>query len=666
MPPFHFPALILSLLLAACMPAWAAAQEEPLRIGVKTGSPPYTYLDETGDMPAVRGLSIDMGRLLGKAMGRRVEFIQSEDLAARRAQLNGGRIDLIMFDSPGLVGNAGYIFIPTDIFLNRRLFVHNSCRDVVCLKDLGNKRVVTVSGDDYWHPREQPEPYSVTVVATPLEALKRLERGVDDVYVAPSEEVAEAFIKKHGFGNIRKVGIVLEQIPLFITLRQDDHQLATKLTAAMARISASGALKQLKEKWFGVDFMPATWERYRQELFIAVALVLSVLLGIVVWNTQLKAKVRQVTRGLQSSEQNFRNVIDSSPDMILVIDRHGGIRRSNPSAAKLLGEHGGGEGTTFAAALPEIERKRCLTFLAEVFAKGQATAEFHLHGPGGTLRDIDVAATRVQDHESGEPLACCFARDMTERNRMEQELVQSDRLATIGKMAATVAHEINNPLGIIRANVELLLARDLPPGDAREFLDSIRRNSIRAGNITRDLLATARPKAPQMAELDLHELTKATLSMIAPQLKGTEIVHQNPQKPMLVWGDSSLLQQVLINVLLNAKAAFKGRPAPRLEIRYCHPAGGSIRLLILDNGKGIARGHLNEIFEPFFSSGKPEGFGLGLFISRRIVEHHGGVMYAESEPEKGMKMIIELPIEQEQDSGENLPKAEPATQRAAP
>ncbi|MFZ5813338.1 MAG: ATP-binding protein [Thermodesulfobacteriota bacterium] len=635
-------ALILCLLLAASTSALAQPPDTPLRIGLKIGSPPFTYLDQEGDH-SVRGLSVDLGRLLGKAMGRRVEFFKSMDLVLRRELLTHGQIDLIIFDSPNFMAESGFIFVPTSVVLNRRLFAHNSCRDVVCLKDLADKRVIMVAGDDLWQLRDQPPPRDLTVVATPLEALEHLEKGHVDVFIAPSEEVAQAFILKRGFRSVRKVGVVIEQIPLYITLRQDQRQLASEIATAMKRIKASGSLEKIKDKWFGVDFAPPTWEHYRDEMIFAAALVLSVLLGIVVWNRQLKAKVRQVTQGLQSSERKFRNVIDSSPDMILVLDRLGRIHSYNPSAANILDGRAEKPGMTFVEALPAGERDRAAAFLREVFEQGRASAGFHLNGARGGQHDIDVAATRVTDHASGEPLACCFARDMTERNRMEQELVQADRLATIGKMAASVAHEINNPLGIIQANVELVLGRGLFPEEAREFLEAIRRNTVRAGNITRDLLTTARPNPPRMGELDLHLLAQTTLSMIAPQFADIRIVHQTSEWPVLVWGDSSLLQQVLINVLLNAKAALSGTPEPHLEIRYCHPAGGSIRVLVLDNGKGIAREHLNAVFEPFFTTGKPEGFGLGLFISRRIVEDHGGVMYVESEVGRGTRIIIELP-----------------------
>jgi len=652
MPRRLLPLLALCLLLAAAAARAESPDAPPLRIGLKVGSPPFTYLDKSDGETTVRGLSVDLGRLLGKAMGRRIELVKSQDLAMRRDQLEHGDIDLIILDSPSFMARPGFIFIPTGISLHRRLFVHSSCRDAVCLRDLSEKRVVMVAGDDLWQLRDQSPPRQVTVVASPLEALRLLESGQSDVYIAPSEEVAQAFIHKYGFNNIRKVGVVLEQIPMNITLRQDQQELAAEVSIAMERIIASGAVEKIKDKWFGVDFTPPTWKRYSQELLFAASLILATLLGIALWNRQLKVRVREVTRGLQSSERNFRAVIDSSPDMILVLDAGGDIRSCNPSAARTLNGQAGRPGGTFLDALPAAEQERGLAFLAQVFDRGQATADFHLLDTRGGVRDIAVAAARVTDHETGEPLACCFARDMTERNRMEQELVQADRLATIGKMAASVAHEINNPLGIIRANVELLLNRGLYPDGAREFLEAIQRNTLRAGNITCDLLARARPKAPEMAELDLHELVAATLSMLAPQLKEIAVAHQEPRGRALVWGDASLLQQVFVNVLLNARAALGGRPQPRLEVLYCRPADGSLRILVQDNGKGIARDNLNAVFEPFFTSGNPEGFGLGLFISRRIIEHHGGVIYAESEPDRGARMIIELPMTPEQDPGQ--------------
>jgi hypothetical protein len=118
-------------------------------------------------------------------MGRRVEFFKSEDLVVRRELLTRGQIDLIVFDSPNFMARSGFIFVPTSVSLNRRLFVHQSCRDVVCLKDLGNKRVIMVAGDDLWQLREQTPPRDLTVVATPLEALEHLEAGQADVFIAP-------------------------------------------------------------------------------------------------------------------------------------------------------------------------------------------------------------------------------------------------------------------------------------------------------------------------------------------------------------------------------------------------------------------------------------------------------------------------------------------------
>jgi PAS domain S-box-containing protein len=442
---------------------------------------------------------------------------------------------------------------------------------------------------------------------------------------------------------VHKVGVVLEEIPLFLTIKKERTRLGQELLMAMTTLGERGTIELLKDKWFGVSYAPTLWSRYGRFLLSAAAVALGLILFVLIWNQQLKAKVRSVTRELEASEKNFRNLIESSPEMIFVVDETGLIRHANTLARAILPSGGQGGHSMFQVVSRE-ERDDCRIFLDNVLENGFASAEMIFRDPRGSKLEVDVDATLVEESFAGEPCACLFARDVTERNNIEQELAQADRLVTIGKLAAGVAHEINNPLGIVLANVELILSGRIPLDESREFLEAIRRNAVRAGNITRQLLAMARPQNPRMSEVNLYAMVEETLAMLRPQIKTIEVVHTPPKLNPEIWADYDMLQQVVVNVILNAKAALEGIDNPRLGLRYCCPDQNEIvRLFFEDNGKGIPRGQLNDIFEPFVTSGKPEGFGLGLFISRRIVERHGGVMYAESTEGKGTLVVIELP-----------------------
>lgn len=301
----------------------------------------------------------------------------------------------------------------------------------------------------------------------------------------------------------------------------------------------------------------------------------------------------------------------------------------------------------------ERDKARFREFIETVFTKGQGSDEFSFYDRTKSIRELSMAASLISGDESeSNPTACLFARDVTERNRIERDLVQADRMAIIGQMAAGVAHEINNPLGIVRANLELIASRGWFSQEAETFVESIRRNTERAGKITKGLLAVSKPGDAAMAAVDFRELLEVTLSMLKPQLKHVLIQYRRMGESTVVFGDRNLLQQVLVNLFLNSLNAMNGGGQPVITVTCCsNPRESAARIEISDNGTGIEKQLLPKIFEPFYSHGNKEGFGLGLFISQRIIERHDGVIYAESEQGKGTRMFIELPL---------MPKPDPA------
>ncbi len=639
-------AALACLAFVLLCPAWGAAESEveTYWVGVRPGGRPYLFVDSVDDRTRLRGLVVDLLALQEKILGCKFKYLICENMVERRELLLRKRIDIIMLDSPSLTDNPEFHHIPLGINLERRLYVHESCNNVTCTEDFANQRIVLIAGDNYWPYIKRANQESIWVVNNPEEALKMLDKGQVDVFLAPSQRNADSIIAQLGMQHVVRVGIVLEEIPLCITLRGGDLALREKITRALEVLRARGVIKHIEEKWLGAHIEPSHWKTYFLWILggIAAAMLLSlVVLGI---NHQLKLKVRAITQDLRSSEEKYRELIESSPEMIMVLDRDGLIRHANVVATQILSPDGASlENRPLAAWTAKEEQEKLKAFLAGVFEGKKGETELHFHDAKGGVREVDMAASPIVGQHEGF-LVCCFARDVTQRNGLERELIQAERLATIGKIAAGVAHEINNPIGIVRANVELLLARGLYTPETKEFLESIHRNSIRAGNITHDLLTAARPAPPRMEPVDMEQVIDLSLGMLGQQLQGIQVERTPPSRPMRVLGDANLLQQVVINLILNAKAGMSASQERKLTIHFCpHSGEDAIRLRFDDTGKGIPKALLRDVFEPFFTQGKKEGFGLGLFIASRVIERHGGLIFAESEEGKGAAIIIELP-----------------------
>jgi two-component system NtrC family sensor kinase len=238
-------------------------------------------------------------------------------------------------------------------------------------------------------------------------------------------------------------------------------------------------------------------------------------------------------------------------------------------------------------------------------------------------------------------------RQVEELRRTQQQLVQSAKLAAVGELAAGVAHEINNPLTCILGYAGLLLAETPPDSPAHRRLGLIESETNRARKIIHDLLHFARRREPRREPVHVQELVERALTLLQARLEQARVTVERAFDPALppILGDSDQLIQVFMNLLANAVDAMPG--GGRITVRTGALAGDDPRAMVSvqDTGVGIDPDQLGRIFEPFYTT-KPEGHGtgLGLSVSRGIVQAHGGRIEVSSEPGRGTTMTVRLPL----------------------
>jgi len=231
---------------------------------------------------------------------------------------------------------------------------------------------------------------------------------------------------------------------------------------------------------------------------------------------------------------------------------------------------------------------------------------------------------------------------------MQVQLMQSEKLASLGKLAAGVAHEINNPMTGILTNASLLL-EDLPPDDPRrEDLQTIVNETIRCRRIVKGLLDFARQSTPEKKKLSVNKILRNSLQLLRNQasFRNIEIVENlDPYLPDIS-ADPNQLQQVFVNILINASEAMGGSGRIEITTRRADRSGEKIEILISDTGPGIPPEVMSKLFDPFYTT-KNTGTGLGLAVSYGIIQSHGGTIEVRSEPGQGATFIIRLPTASE-------------------
>jgi two-component system cell cycle sensor histidine kinase/response regulator CckA len=360
------------------------------------------------------------------------------------------------------------------------------------------------------------------------------------------------------------------------------------------------------------------------------------------------------SQALRESEKRFRDLVDAAPDGVVILQGLV-VTFLNARAAKLVGlkEPALGVGRTITEFLHPDDRERAAARLGKLLETGglDERAEYRSIDERGEEHTVEVSSIFLE--YQGQPAVLAFARDVTERKRMELKLLEADRLTALGVLSAGVAHEINNPLAYVLLNLEYL-KRELPKaaGDPARLESLIVRvqdachGADRVASIVRDLRTFARGEETGRQPVSLESVIEAAVSIVQPEIRPRARLERRYQTVPAVDGNAGRLEQVFMNLLLNAAQAFppdsgEERNLIRIGLRS---EGERVIAEVTDNGPGIPTELLGRVFDPFFTT-KPVGVGtgLGLPICRGIVQTHGGEIHIDSRPGHGASFTISLP-----------------------
>ncbi len=358
-------------------------------------------------------------------------------------------------------------------------------------------------------------------------------------------------------------------------------------------------------------------------------------------NAQLYSSLEQKALEIARLKDFSENIVESLNVGVLAVDLEGIVESWNTRMEQLFGvARQDAVGRQLRSLLPE-------ELAGEIDARGdeeQITGIYkqRLHHQGKALT-LNVSITPLVSKSAERIGRLLLFDDVTQRERMEEQMSQTEKLTSLGLLAAGVAHEVNTPLAVI-SNYIQMLAKQMPEGDPRQsIIEKIVKQTFRASEIVNNLLNFSRTGTAEASDVDVNRVVEETLSLVSHPLKTSQIQvvkHLGETLPA-VRGSANKLQQVFLNLFLNARDAMPG--GGLLEVRTgAH--NGSVEIEVVDTGAGIPREHIHRIFDPFFTTkASGRGTGLGLSVSYGIIKEHSGKIDVRSTPGKGTSFHVEFP-----------------------
>jgi two-component system NtrC family sensor kinase len=368
-------------------------------------------------------------------------------------------------------------------------------------------------------------------------------------------------------------------------------------------------------------------------------------LAVAIENAELYQSLEQKALQIERLKDFSENIIESLKIGILTTDLEEAVESWNPQIEDLLEIP---RSEAIGRKLTEVLPADLSVEIAARAASGHVAGIYKFRMKTRRAREVVINASiaPLLSKDGARIGRLILLDDITQRVRMEEQMLQNEKLTSLGLLAAGVAHEVNTPLAVI-SNYIQMLAKQIPADDPKQrTIERIVKQTFRASEIVNNLLNFSRTGSGETVEVDLNGVLEETLSLVQHPLKANRVNVLTDYTPRLpaVLGSTTRLQQVFLNLFLNARDAMPS--GGMLEVRTA-AHNGSVEVEVTDTGMGIPPEHLHRIFDPFFttkSTGK--GTGLGLSVSYGIIKEHAGKVDVRSTPGKGTSFRLEFPAAQ--------------------
>lgn len=615
--------------------------------GADKNAPPLRYVDTDNQY---KGIFIDYLNSLSIESGLQIEV---RPLVWDKAltELKNENTDICdMF--PSTERSKNYLFSNPIYKLRGVIVTNEDNKDIVNIGDLKDKTIAVQLGD-YTNEflEENVTNAKYIYVADINEALKLLKNGQADAVVG-DEPVCSYFIQENNYkDDLKIVEKAIYENDVVLAVPKSHEMLVNIINKGIYSLNKNNIMEKMQQKWFGISAtMTYTGEKETYSAKIVLSIIFIFILFTYLFyliNRSLKNAVDDRTKELNRSKNELQAAFDVFNRNIVIVDSSGSILNGNKSFYEYCDFTKEESSSKKVYEIDEMFKYVWETI--DVKNNKEIPFEFNYNNRTYTIhvrniKDIDQLKNN-KDEENKAYDMLITVKDITNRKATEKQLLQSEKMAAIGQLAAGIAHEIRNPLGIIRNYCYLLQGKNARQNEEiyQKSIDNIELSVERASGIIDNLLNFSAISGDEFKEINIREFLLSILQLEKKSMKEMNIEATLSCENIFINTNEESLKHIFINLITNAVDSM---PNGGIIEVTCINKGPVIQIDITDTGVGIEKHNLDNIFNPFFTTKNPgKGTGLGLFIVYNEVEKLGGsIKITRSEINKGTTFRIEIPI----------------------